>query len=153
MYCVCVLLTTKKQKQMSIYMWLIFLFNIETCIYIQPTGMYLYVTFCLCVGLAFYWPRRLACATRLAFAMRSWPLFLPTFALSLSLFFCVFCFWPNSGKLSGVFSSFYGQRSVTAAWATPSPWSILLLFHLLLLTHFGETPEADNLFSPIFWHN
>ena len=24
----------------------------------------------------------------------------------------------------GIFSSFYGQHSVTAAWATPSPWSI-----------------------------
>ena len=30
------------------------------------------------------------------------------------------------------FSSFYGQRSVTAAWATPSPWSILILFVCLL---------------------
>ena len=24
---------------------------------------------------------------------------------------------------------------------------------LLLFTHFGETPEAENLFPPIFWHN
>ena len=24
---------------------------------------------------------------------------------------------------------------------------------LLLLTHFGGTPEAENLFPPIFWHN
>ena len=32
-----------------------------------------------------------------AFAMRSWPLLLPTF--SLSLFFSVFCFWPTSKKL------------------------------------------------------
>ena len=29
----------------------------------------------------------------------------------------------------------------------------LLLLRLLLLTHFGETPEAENLFPPIFWHN
>ena len=28
----------------------------------------------------------------------------------------------------GVFSSFQGQPSVTAAWATPSPWSISLVF-------------------------
>ena len=27
----------------------------------------------------------------------------------------------------GRFSAFYGQRSVTAAWATRSPWSILLI--------------------------
>ena len=27
---------------------------------------------------------------------------------------------------SGVFSSFYGQHSVTAAWATPSPRNILV---------------------------
>ena len=42
-----------------------------------------------------------------AFAMRSWPLLLPTFCL--------------------------------------------LLLHLLLLTHIGETPEAENLFPPIFY--
>ena len=46
-----------------------------------------------------------------AFALRSWPLLLPTFAL-LSLSF----------SLS--FTSFA----------------------------FGETPEAENLFPPIFWH-
>ena len=28
------------------------------------------------------------------------------------------------------FSSFYGQRSVTAAWATPSPWSIIIFIFL-----------------------
>ena len=32
---------------------------------------------------------------------------------------------------SAVFSAFYAQRSVTATWATPSPWSILK--HSLLL--------------------
>ena len=31
--------------------------------------------------------------------------------------------------------------------------SFFLSLHLLLLTHFGETPEAENLFPPIFWHN
>ena len=50
------------------------------------------------------------------------------------------------------FSTFYGQRSVTTAWATRSPWNILFLFSLVL-THFRETPEAENLFPPIFWHN
>ena len=40
-----------------------------------------------------------------AFGMRSWPLFLSLFSLSLflslslSLFFSVFCFWPTSGNL------------------------------------------------------
>ena len=48
------------------------------------------------------------------FAMRSRPLLLPSFSLSLSLSF---------------------------------------FLRLLLLTHFGETPEAENLFAPIFWHN
>ena len=71
-----------------------------------------------------------------------------------SLEYYVFCFLPTSGKLtrlkicipqyfditmqtktknlrtknrfSGVFSSFYGQRSVTAAWATPSPGVLIL---------------------------
>ena len=47
-----------------------------------------------------------------AFAMRCWPLLLPSFSLSLSL-------------------SFFFLR-------------------LLLLTHFGETPECENLFPPIF---
>ena len=73
------------------------------------------------------------------------------YQLSLSLSFfpfsSVFYFWPTSGKLPRlkicfpqyfginrrymqnwfffcVFSSFRAQRSVTAAWATPSPWSI-----------------------------
>ena len=71
-----------------------------------------------------YWSSRLACATRccgckcgwplltltflalaalrappeVAFAMRSWPLLLPTFSLSFFLsLFSVFCFWPTSG--------------------------------------------------------
>ena len=29
--------------------------------------------------------------------------------------------------------------------------SLFFLLRLLLLTHFGETPEAENLFPPIFW--
>ena len=29
------------------------------------------------------------------------------------------------------FSAFYGQRSVTAAWATRSPWSIIVVFLLV----------------------
>ena len=33
-----------------------------------------------------------------------------------------------SGFFSDVFSAFYGQRLITAAWATRSPWSILFLF-------------------------
>ena len=28
-----------------------------------------------------------------------------------------------------------------------------LLFRLLLLTHFGESPVRENLFPPIVWHN
>ena len=35
-----------------------------------------------------------------------------------------FIFLRKKGDFSDVFSAFYGQRSVTAAWATRSPWSI-----------------------------
>ena len=34
----------------------------------------------------------------------------------------------QKGHFFGRFSAFYGQRSVTAAWATRSPWSILYMF-------------------------
>ena len=48
----------------------------------------------------YFGPGGFACATRGGVAMRSWPLLLPTFALSHSLsFFYVFCFWPTLGKL------------------------------------------------------
>ena len=80
----------------------------------------------------------------------AWPLLLPSFSLS-SLFFSVFCFnlpdratpnlpdrarpnLPHRARPNlpdrARFSAFYGQRSVTAAWATRSPWSI--------------TPEVSN---------
>jgi len=36
-----------------------------------------------------------------------------------------FIFLRKKGDFSDVFSAFYGQRSVTAAWATRSPWSII----------------------------
>ena len=35
-----------------------------------------------------------------------------------------FYFLRKKGDFSDVFSAFYDQRSVTAAWATRSPWSI-----------------------------
>ena len=35
-----------------------------------------------------------------------------------------FIFLRKKGDFSDVFSAFYGQRSLTAAWATRSPWSI-----------------------------
>ena len=35
-----------------------------------------------------------------------------------------FYFFTEKNTDSAVFSAFYGQRSVTAAWATRSPWSI-----------------------------
>ena len=34
----------------------------------------------------------------------------------------------KKNDFSGRFSAFYGQRSVTAAWATRSPWSIHFYF-------------------------
>ena len=53
------------------------------------------------------WPRRLVCA------MRSLPLFLPSFSLSFFLslslsFLSVFCFWPTLGKLPCVKICFPG---------------------------------------------
>ena len=39
-----------------------------------------------------------------------------------------FFFLKKKRGFFGRFSAFYGQRSVTAAWATRSPWSILLVF-------------------------
>ena len=44
------------------------------------------------------------------------------------------------------FFAFYGQRSVTAAWATRSPWSIFSPF--FAFDPLGESPVCENLFSP-----
>ena len=38
--------------------------------------------------------------------------------------YILFLFFYEKCWFSGVFSSIHGQRSVTTAWATPSPWSI-----------------------------
>ena len=60
----------------------------------------------------------------------------------------IFIFLRKKSEFSAVFSSFHGQRSVTAAWATRSPWSIITIvrsffsLRLLLLTHFGESPSV-----------
>ena len=43
-------------------------------------------------------------------------------------FWVNFIFLRKKGDFSDVFSAFYGQRSVMAAWATPSPWSISTYF-------------------------
>ena len=99
-------------------------------------------------------PGSLFAPPEVEFPMRSWPLLLPTISLlSLFLFFSLrlliltpfgetpevenlfledICkkkivnlfFLRKKGDFSYVFSAFYGQRSVTAAWATRSPWSI-----------------------------
>ena len=78
--------------------------------------------------------------------LRSLPLFF------LFSFFYTFCFSPTSGNLPcvkicfpqyfgitrrffGRFSAFYGQRSVTAAWATRSPWSIFSSYQSITLYH------------------
>ena len=37
----------------------------------------------------------------------------------------IFIFLRKKGDFSDVFSAFYGHGSVTAAWVTRSPWSIL----------------------------
>ena len=49
-----------------------------------------------------------------------------------------FIFLRKKGDFSSVFSAFYGQRSVTAAWVTRSPWSILNTFYKVLYYIFLE---------------
>ena len=58
-----------------------------------------------------------------------------------------FIFLRKKGDFLDVFSAFYGQRSVTAAWATRSPWSISALF---IDTHIGypKSHKATALFQP-----
>ena len=50
-----------------------------------------------------------------------------------------------------------GLRAPCIAWPLLFPSFSLSFFPLflllLLLTHSGETPEAEHLFPPIFWHN
>ena len=43
-------------------------------------------------------------------------------------FWSKFSLFTKKADFSDVFSAFYGQRSVMAAWATRSPWSISFLF-------------------------
>ena len=104
------------------------------------------------------WPRRLACAMHsLAIVITIvQSLFLSFFSLFSPSFFAfyplrgifrvrkfvspnilaelediykfIFIFLRKKGDFSDVFSAFYGQCSVTAAWATRSPWSIFISF-------------------------
>ena len=62
----------------------------------------------------------------------AWPLLLPSFSLSFFLSF----FWPR--RLACAMLAFFLS---------------LFSLHLLLLTHFGESPVCEHLFPPIFWHN
>ena len=57
-------------------------------------------------------------------------------------FWVNFIFLRKKGDFSDVFSAFYGQRSVTAAWATRSPWSI----YITLVQNYIEV-EKDMIFS------
>ena len=41
----------------------------------------------------------------------------------------IYFFTRKKTNFSGVYSSFHGQRSVMAAWATHSPWSISIYFY------------------------
>ena len=43
-----------------------------------------------------------------------------------------FYFFKKKKMFFGRFSAFYGQRSVTAAWATPSPWSITYQYLIII---------------------
>ena len=46
------------------------------------------------------------------------------------LFLGNFYFFKKKRGFFSVFSTFYGLRSVTAIWATRSPWSIICIIHL-----------------------
>ena len=54
------------------------------------------IYFYVCLKWLIVGPGGLSAPPDVAFAMRTWPLLLPTFGLSL---LSVFCFWPTSGKL------------------------------------------------------
>ena len=67
---------------------------------------------------------------------------------------------PNSTKFSMQFNPLRAPPEVALQCVAGHCYyqlsvSLFLSFslHLLLLTHFGETPVCENLFSQIFWHN
>ena len=73
-----------------------------------------------------------------------------------------FIFLRKKTDFFGRFSAFYGQRSVTAAWATGSPWSIFCICYLLnkqssvlyfFCTIFKTNPTNIKYFFPIFRKN
>ena len=88
----------------------------------------------------------------------AWPLLLPSF--SLSSFFSVFCFnLPHRARPNlpdrASFSAFYGQRLVTAAWATRSPWSINFKSHIIFILTIKELRnflEFSILCKEILWN-
>ena len=47
-----------------------------------------------------------------------------TTQFTCNIFVCNFFFKRKKVDFRAFFSAFYGQHSVTAAWANPSPWSI-----------------------------
>ena len=62
-------------------------------------------------------------------------------------------FFLNKNKrFLGVFSTFYGQHSVTAAWANPIPWNSFSLYIYCFSHTSGDTQEAEIFFALIFWH-
>ena len=68
------------------------------------------------------------------------------------------CFKSNLGL---IYFGPGGFACTTRGGVAMRRWPLLLptfglsfsLLRLLLLTHFGESPKAENLFPPIFWHN
>ena len=77
-----------------------------------------------------------------SFAMRSWPLLLPTFTL---------LFYGPGG-----FACATRGGVVMSSWLLLLPTFSLSFFLSLffsLWTHFGESPQVENLFPPIYWHN
>ena len=82
-----------------------------------------------------FWPRWLACAMRVCVPL-------------LLLFFLgkFYSFKEKKVIFRTFFSAFYGQHSVTAAWATRSPWSIFnisILFAMNLGAWDNKTGQTD----------
>ena len=84
-----------------------------------------------------------ACATRCGVAMRSWPLLLPTFGLSVLA----------QAALHTPPEVAFAMHSWPLLLPTFGLSYLFFSLSLLILTHFGENPEVENLFPQLFWHN
>ena len=88
----------------------------------------------------------LRAAPEVPFAMRSWPLLIPTF--SPSFYLSVFCFWPTSGKLPRLnicFPQYYNFYCFTKK-------GYIWVFFLLLTASIRSRLPGPPLVLGVFWH-